>query len=77
MIVFILVFLYIGVAIATIVSVSRFEIIAELIGDSKYTESDSGIVMVWGIFWPIMWLIWVAIVIWNIGKIFIHEIMER
>lgn len=77
MIVFILVFLYIEIAIATIVSVSRFEIIAELSGDSKYTESDAGFIMVWGIAWPILWALWVVFVIWNSGKIFIEKIMRK
>lgn len=77
MIVFILVFLYIGIAIATIVAVSRFEIIAELSGDSKYTEGDAGFIMVWGIAWPILWALWVVFVIWNSGKIFIEKIMRK
>lgn len=77
MIIFILVFLYIGIAIATIVAVSRFEVIAELSGDSKYTESDAEFIMAWGIVWPIMWVLWVAFVIWNFGEIFIEKIMEK
>lgn len=71
------IFLYIGIAIVTIVAVSRFEIIAELSGDSKYTEGDAGFIMVWGIFWPIIWVLWVAFVIWNSGKIFIEKIMRK
>lgn len=77
MIAFILVFLYIGVAIATIVTVSRFEIIAELSVDSKYTESDSGFIMAWGILWPLFWAMWVFFSIGEICKRIIKKIMEK
>lgn len=77
MIVFILVFLYIGIAIATIVAVSRFEIITELSGDSKHTEGDAGFIMVWGILWPLFWAMWVFFSIGEICKRIIKKIMEK
>lgn len=71
------IFLYIGIAIATIVTVSRFEIIAELSGDSKYTESDSGFIMAWGILWLLFWAMWVFFSIGEICKRIIKKIMEK